>query len=102
MRLRFLATMVAFSLSSGVAFADSGTGTGLSGGAKAASGVVVAGAGAGAVAAVANIFSNSTKGHSYAVASAPEISTSGTMAGLVLLVGGVLVAQGRQRKQNAE
>ncbi len=96
MRLRLLAALTAMSLSSGVAFADAGS---TSAGVKAASGVMVAGGGAGAIAVVTHLFSNKSEGHAMAVTKAPEISTSGMTAGLVLLAGGILIARGRQRTQ---
>lgn len=98
MRLRLLAAMAALLLSSGVAFADTGSGVGTA--VRASGGVIAAGAGAGAIAVVANMFGNGNKGEALAVTRAPEISTTGTTAGLILLVGGILVLRGRQRAQS--
>ncbi len=100
MRLRFLAAVAALSLSSGLAFADSPTGAGVSGGVKAAGGVIAAGGGAGAIVAVTKLFSSGSKGEAFSITKAPEISTSGATAGLVLLAGGVLVLRGRKRFQD--
>lgn len=101
MRLRHLVALAILSLSSSMAFADSSTGS-VSGGVKAAGGVVAAGGAAGTVAVVTNLFSNSTKGTPYAVSRAPEISTSGITAGLVLLVGGIFIVRGRRTHGIAE
>ncbi len=97
MRLRSLAAVTVLFLSSGMAFADSGSGMAV--GVKAAGGVIAAGGGAGAIVAVTKMFSNSSKREVLAVSKAPEISTSGATAGLVLLAGGILVLRGRKRFQ---
>lgn len=101
MRLRHFATLAVLTLSSSMAFADSSVGA-VSGGVKAAGGVLAAGGAAGTVAVVTNLFSNSTKREALAVTKAPEISTSGITAGLILLAGGILIARGRRTQNAAE
>lgn len=97
MRFRVLAATAALLLSSSVAFADSGSAAGAGSAVKTAGGVIAAGGGAGAVAVVTNLFRNSSSGRVLSVTRAPEISTSGMTAGLVLMMGGILVVRGRQR-----
>lgn len=96
MRLRFLAALTALSLTSGVAFASPNA-VGASTGAKVVGGTVAVAGGGGAIAGITKMFRTSDKHVALAVTRAPEISTTGTTAGLILLVGGILVLRGRQR-----
>ena len=57
---------------------------------------------AGAAAAVGGVISKSFKGDektSVRLSRAPEVSTSGAVSGLVLLLGGCMMIRGRQRTQ---
>lgn len=109
LRSKLLLTASLVLLSSGTAFADSGdyaassdsTGSGFAWGG--ASSLLEAGGGAALVAGLVDLFHGSSSGvHANVVAvsgpaDAPEISTSGSAAGLALLVGGVFIARGRRR-----
>ena len=97
MRLRLFAALTALSLSSGMAFASPGT-VGASAASKVTGGVVAVGGGVGAAYGLSRIFQGKTQGAKYTAAAsrAPEISTTGTTAGLILLVGAIFVLRGRK------
>ena len=66
-------------------------------GAHTVAGVAIAGGAAAGVAGLTHLFSDSNSGMHVNLAHAPEISSTGSVGGLVLLLGGLLVFRGRQR-----
>ncbi|MGI4831559.1 MAG: hypothetical protein ACRYFU_25760 [Janthinobacterium lividum] len=65
-----------------------------------AKGLLIGAGGTGLVAAVSRMFDNHSSGEAIpAPIHAPEISTSGIVSGIVLLIGGGLIIRGRQQSQ---
>lgn len=112
MRLRLVIAIAIVALSVSTSFAESpiddyesSTGSGSSFNWSGASGFLEAGGAAALLAGLVDMFKDHSSGTHVSVVStssaseAPEISTSGTAAGLALLAGAVLIAREKRRKQ---
>lgn len=113
MRFRILVVLAVLVLAVSPSFAESSTAdydlsTGSSGSSfdwSAASGFLEAGGATALIAGLVDLFKDHSSGVHVTVVStttaseAPEISTSGTAAGLALLAGAMFIAREKQRKQ---